>query len=89
MTRLTYIATATILVLSGSAVAATEVLYDRSKLGDPAYVDEIREKIEVAAKKECRAEYRGDWDPAAKIRGCTREATNEPRRNSTKPFNFK
>ena len=75
MTRLNLFATAAIFMFSGSALAGTAVPYDQSKLGDPSYVEKIRDDIETAARKECRAIYRGDWDSAAKIRGCIRETT--------------
>ncbi|NNE40386.1 MAG: UrcA family protein [Marinicaulis sp.] len=75
MTRLSLFATAASALLSGSALAGTAVRFDHDQLGDPSYVEEIREEIKTAAEKECRAEYRGEYGSAAKTRGCIRATT--------------
>lgn len=75
MTRLTLFATATMLTFSGSALADTEVPLDYAYLGDPTYVEEIRDEIKTAAIKECRALHRFDWNRQPKIRNCINETT--------------
>ncbi len=73
MTRRTIIATAAFFVLSGPALADEVVEYDRAQLDDPAYLEQVREKIELAAKKECKSIYRGDWFADFRTRACIRD----------------
>lgn len=74
ITRLTLFATAAFLASSESVFAGEEIAFDRARLDDPAYVAALHNKIEAAARKPCRATYRGDTCAASPIRGCTRTA---------------
>ncbi len=73
MTRLTLIATAAFLALSGVANAGEVVEFDRAQLDDPAYLEQVREKVTSAAHRECRSEHAGAWHFNRTIRVCVRD----------------
>lgn len=60
-------------MLSGPVLADEVVEFDRAQLDDPAYMEQVREKIELAAKKECKSIYRGDWFAEFRTRACIRD----------------
>jgi UrcA family protein len=77
MTRLIAVASLVLTVASASAHAGESVKFDRSQLNDPEYAAAIHDKIEAAARKECRDLYGSSIMANYLIRACIEDTVKE------------
>ena len=70
MIRKSLITFAAVVGSATAALAAESVEFDRAKLKDPAYVQELYVEIRAVATKTCKREYRGDAFYGRRLRSC-------------------